>query len=63
MEEHGNAKGNAVWAKNVPLCYRQPKPSDAQWVHFLINGWELHTFFIVNTWGYINTTVSEQIIV
>nr|XP_058970785.1 arf-GAP with dual PH domain-containing protein 2-like isoform X1 [Pocillopora verrucosa]XP_058970799.1 arf-GAP with dual PH domain-containing protein 2-like isoform X1 [Pocillopora verrucosa] len=36
MEEHGNAKGNAVWAKNVPLCYRRPKPSDA---HVLREQW------------------------
>lgn len=30
MEEHGNDKGNAIWAKNVPSCYRRPKPTDAQ---------------------------------
>lgn len=36
MEEHGNDKGNAIWAKNVPKCYRRPKPTDA---HVLREQW------------------------
>ncbi|KAL9956762.1 hypothetical protein ACROYT_G038294 [Oculina patagonica] len=36
MEEHGNDKGNAIWAKNVPICYRRPKPTDA---HVLREQW------------------------
>ena len=30
MEEHGNIKGNDIWAKNVPVFYRRPKPTDPQ---------------------------------
>ncbi|KAJ7376415.1 ArfGAP with dual PH [Desmophyllum pertusum] len=36
MEEHGNDKGNAIWARNVPLCYRRPKPTDP---HVLREQW------------------------
>ncbi|XP_031563352.1 arf-GAP with dual PH domain-containing protein 1-like [Actinia tenebrosa] len=37
MTEHGNAKGNAIWAKNVPVWYRIPKCTDPyvlkeQWI-------------------------------
>ena len=30
MEENGNIKGNATWAKNVPVFYRRPTPTDPQ---------------------------------
>lgn len=36
MEEHGNIKGNDIWAKNVPVFYRRPKPTDP---HVLKEQW------------------------
>jgi len=36
MEEHGNDKGSAIWAKNVPIFYRRPKPTDP---HVLKEQW------------------------
>ncbi|KAM7447571.1 ArfGAP with dual PH [Porites harrisoni] len=36
MEENGNIKGNATWAKNVPVFYRRPTPTDP---HVLKEQW------------------------
>ena len=33
MKQHGNDKGNVIWAKNVPIFYRRPRPEDAQYVN------------------------------
>lgn len=36
MKQHGNDKGNVIWAKNVPIFYRRPRPEDA---HVLKEQW------------------------
>ncbi|EDO47919.1 predicted protein [Nematostella vectensis] len=36
MIENGNEKSNAIWAKNVPICYRRPKCTDP---HVLREQW------------------------